>query len=137
MKIAFHQYKIPKMVEVFVRCGKHEKYRKLGYFQPNDNSQSNYLHKEIKTVFFEFPCTFIRLVLHQNYKNELNLFDQVALSEIIFEGECLPSSALKHLETNNLLDDLETSEDEDESQPVSEIDKSVAFQEREKRSLSF
>lgn len=45
MKIVFHQYKIPKMIEVFIRSGKQEKYRKLGLIQPNDNSQSNYLQK--------------------------------------------------------------------------------------------
>ena len=45
MRIMFHQYKIPKFVEVFMKCSKHEKYRKLGMIQPNDNAQSNYLQK--------------------------------------------------------------------------------------------
>ena len=134
MKLTFHQYKIPKLIEVFTRCGKHEKYRKLGFIQPNDNTQSNFLQREIKTVFFEFPCTFVKLIIHQNYKNQLNLFDQVALAELAFEGSCLPASELKKFEVN-ILEDLDTSEDQDVT--ITETEKPSSVMEKEKKSQTF
>jgi hypothetical protein len=42
MHILFHQYKIPKLMEVFVKLGAHANYRKLGHVIPNDNSQSSF-----------------------------------------------------------------------------------------------
>jgi hypothetical protein len=115
MKIMFHQYKIPRLIEVFVKCCKHEKYKKLGFVQPSDNKQSNYIQKEIKTVLFEFPCTFVKLVFHPNYQNELNLFSQVALASLTFEGELCPSSELTNV-SGNILDSFETSSEEEEAE---------------------
>ena len=42
LHVLFHQYKIPKLIEVFVKLGSRENYRKLGYVIPNDNSQSSF-----------------------------------------------------------------------------------------------
>ena len=53
---------------------------------PSENSQSDYLHKEIKTIYFEFPCSFVKLILHQNFKNEMNLFDQVGICDVAVQG---------------------------------------------------
>lgn len=45
MHLLFHHYKIPKIVEVFVKLGSRNKYRKLGYVTPNDNTQSSFREK--------------------------------------------------------------------------------------------
>ena len=37
MTLLFHQYKIPQLVEVFVKLGSNEKYRKLGFITPSPN----------------------------------------------------------------------------------------------------
>jgi len=42
LHLLFHQYKIPKLIEVFVKLGARANYRKLGHVMPNDNSQSDY-----------------------------------------------------------------------------------------------
>jgi hypothetical protein len=42
MHLLFHQYKIPKLIEVYVKLGAAEKYRKIGYITPNDNLQSSF-----------------------------------------------------------------------------------------------
>jgi len=42
LHLLFHQYKIPKLIEVFVKLGATANYRKLGHVMPNDNSQSDY-----------------------------------------------------------------------------------------------
>ena len=43
--ILFHQYKIPKLIEVFVKLGSRADYRKLGHLIPTDNSQSSFEEK--------------------------------------------------------------------------------------------
>lgn len=105
LNILFHQYKIPRMVEVFVRLGGQEKYRKLGLVHPNDNSQSGYEEKEEKTLYFEFACTHIRFVLHENYKNERNVFNQVAIDDLIVFGEIMTSRELDGVNLEDSSDD--------------------------------
>ena len=64
LHMLFHQYKIPKLIEVFVKLGGRSHYRKLGHITPSDNSQSSFEEKEEKTLYFEFSCTHIRFVIH-------------------------------------------------------------------------
>ncbi len=40
-------------------------------------------------MHFEFSCTHIRLVIHENYKNDMNIFNQVAIEDLIVIGEIL------------------------------------------------
>ena len=40
-------------------------------------------------MYFEFSCTHIRFVIHENYKNSLNIFNQVAIEDMIVVGEVL------------------------------------------------
>ena len=76
-------------MEVFVKLGGRAHYRKLGHITPNDNSQSSFEEKEEKTLYFEFSCTHIRFVIHENYRNDMNIFSQVAIEDIIVVGEVL------------------------------------------------
>lgn len=81
--------------------------------------QSNFLEKEMKTMFFQYPCTFIKIILHKNYRNNRNLFDQVAIWDLKVQGECLPASELAGLDYD-FLEGLESDEEEEEkSQNVS------------------
>lgn len=43
----------------------------------------------------------------------MNLFDQIAICDIMVEGEILPTSEYKNLDIN-ILDSLDTSEDEEQ-----------------------
>jgi hypothetical protein len=77
------------LVDVFVKLGSRAKYRKLGFLTPNDNAQSSFEEREEKTLYFEFACTHVRLVLHENFKNDRNVFNQVALEDLTVFGELL------------------------------------------------
>lgn len=114
MHMLFHQYKIPQLVEVFVKLGSHEKYRKLGYVSPSSNSQSNFEEKEEKTLYFEFACTHLRLVLHQHHPNQRNLFGQVALDDLRVDGEVLTSSELMGVDLG------ESSSEDEENDPLTQ-----------------
>lgn len=92
-------------MEVFVKLGGNEKYRKLGLLYPNDNSQSSFEEKEEKTLYFEFACTHIRFVLYENHKNERNIFNQVALEDLIVFGEILTSREIDGVNLEDSSDD--------------------------------
>lgn len=96
------------MVEVFVKLGARGNYRKLGFVMPNDNAQSSFEEREEKTLYVEFACTHVRLVLHENYKNDRNVFNQVALEDLTVYGELLSH---KEMEGLDLTQD-DSSEDE-------------------------
>lgn len=42
LTLVFHQYKIPSHIELFIKAVRSEKWRKLGFVRPSDNSQSLY-----------------------------------------------------------------------------------------------
>jgi len=69
LTLVFHQYKIPSHIELFIKAVRSEKWRKLGFIRPSDNSQSGYEEKEQRTVFLEFPCSFLRLVMQRPHTN--------------------------------------------------------------------
>ena len=58
-------------------------------------------------MYFEFPCNHVKLVLYQNYKNQMNLFDQVAIDGIVCTGEVMNLSETKNLD----LQEVDTSDD--------------------------
>lgn len=108
LHLLFHNYKIPRLIEVFVKLGARAKYRKLGYVTPNDNVQSSFEEREEKALYFQFSCTHIRLFFHENYKNDRNVFNQVALDDLIVFGEILPYKEIEGID----LAEEESSEDE-------------------------
>ena len=67
----------------------------MGFVSPNDNSQSSFEEHEEKTLYFEFSCTHIRLVLHENHRNDMNIFNQVALNELTVQGEILSAQEVQ------------------------------------------
>jgi hypothetical protein len=110
--LVFHQYKIPSQIELFIKAVRNEKWRKLGFIRPSDNSQSGYEEKEQRTVFLEFPCSFVRLVMHQPYENDYNLFQQVALEKVQITGDILPPRALAQYNVEQLQSEEEESDEE-------------------------
>lgn len=84
---------------------------------PNDNSQSSFEEHEEKTLYFEFSCTHIRLVLHENHRNDMNIFNQVALNELTVQGEILSAQEVQGVD----LTEASSEEEEDEVSESLEI----------------
>ncbi len=59
-------------------------------------------------MHFEFSCTHIRLVIHENYKNDMNIFNQVAIEDLIVIGEILSHKQIGAID----LTEEDSSEDE-------------------------
>jgi hypothetical protein len=54
-------------------------WRRLGYLSLNCNERSKFQARELKSVYIDATGTFLRLMVHKCYINELNLFNQVLL----------------------------------------------------------
>ena len=46
LHVLLHQYKIPRLMEVFIKLGARSNYRRVGHVIPVDNTQSSFEEKE-------------------------------------------------------------------------------------------
>lgn len=65
------------------------KFRKIGYFFFGSNQANNYQQRELKTVYLDSKCAFVKIVLHKCHPNEPNMFNQVGLVAASVYGEPL------------------------------------------------
>nr|XP_045590600.1 centrosomal protein of 104 kDa-like [Procambarus clarkii] len=101
VQILAHQHLIPEKVELHigdVKEGKdatlfNAKFALLGYVALSDNQHSQFRARELKSVTVECTGTFLKLLLHKNHVNRINLYNQVGLVAINLLGN--------ELETNN------------------------------------
>lgn len=62
-------------------------FEKLGYIQFAENSQNNYSARELKTVHTNTDAQLIKFIVHNNYPNNYNLFNQVGIISLSFYNE--------------------------------------------------
>jgi len=65
-------------------------FEKLGYIRMDNNQKSNYKAREFRKIFVNSNCNSVKLVLHKNFVNKYNAFNQVGLMYLEFVGEALP-----------------------------------------------
>lgn len=53
------------------------RYKKLGYLSLDSNEKSSYQARELKSVYIDAPCLYLKLVLNKCHLNKYNLFNQV------------------------------------------------------------
>lgn len=88
-----HQSKISSRVDIFVYMPDSNtpfvntefKYRKLGYLSLDSNERTGFQSRELKSVYVEAPCLYMKLLFHKQHNNKYNMFNQVSC-----EGEGLP-----------------------------------------------
>ncbi len=56
----------------------------------DNNAKSNYKAREFRKIFVDNNCAIVKLVLHKNFVNKYNAFNQVGLMYLEFVGEALP-----------------------------------------------
>eukprot|EP00347_Sterkiella_histriomuscorum_P005376 403356849 len=101
-----HQYKISSRVELYyylppkslqgapsigqIKDGlSSDQYLRIGYFQYNDNSRSDYQAREMKTLHVDVLAQYLKIVLYQPFDNKLNLFQQVGIVSLQLIGDSL------------------------------------------------
>ena len=51
------------------------KYKKLGYLSLDSNERGGYQARELKSVYVDTPCLFMKFVFQKCYVNKFNLFN--------------------------------------------------------------
>ena len=118
VQILSHQSKIASKIEIFIGNGssyRSAEFKRLGYLSLDNNEKSQYQARELKTVYIDFTGSYIRLVIHRNYVNKLNLFNQVGIVAVNLIGTSssgprgargLDASGGPEMSSNNPLNDL-------------------------------
>lgn len=99
LNILINEKKIPSMIEFYYFYPQtsddyYTNYKKLlfdkvGYVRMDTNSRTNYKARELRKVFIDLPCLYIKLVIHKNYVNKFNIFNQVGIVGLEFFGLAL------------------------------------------------
>ncbi|KAJ3095250.1 hypothetical protein HDU97_007124 [Phlyctochytrium planicorne] len=67
----------PKMQLEDVELRNGEGKKKIDYVSLSDNSDSNYRARELKSIHIDAEGDYVKLLIHKNYINTLNLYNQV------------------------------------------------------------
>lgn len=89
VQLLSHQSKIASKVEIFIGQGssyRSAEFKRLGYLSLDSNEKSQYQARELKTVYIDYTGSYLRLVIHRNYVNKLNLFNQVGIVAVNLIG---------------------------------------------------
>ena len=54
-------------------------FTRVGHFSLDDNVKTNYKARELKTVYVECTCQYLKIVFSKNHPNNMNIFNQVGL----------------------------------------------------------
>ncbi|CAF0894566.1 unnamed protein product [Didymodactylos carnosus] len=63
------------------------KYSRLGYIELSSNERSNFKARELKSIHVDAEGLFLKLLIHKNYVNRLNLYNQVSIVAINLIGD--------------------------------------------------
>lgn len=96
VQLLSHQFLIASKIEFYIGdCGEHEfnyetaKYTRLGYVELSPNERTDFKARELKSVHVDAEGTFLKFVLHKNFVNRQNLYNQVGLIAINIIGDDL------------------------------------------------
>ena len=113
MNITLHEYKIPSKIDFYYyypnqKNKEEEKFDynnipfiKIGYIIPNTNEKLNFKLREFKKIKINQNALYIKLILHKNFINLENRYNQVSIISIKFFGYELENS--NPLEYKNLM----------------------------------
>ena len=98
LQLLSHQCKIASKVEIFAHYNPNSfdqggmglmnlHFRKLGYFLLSPNEQSGFQARELKTVYLNAPCQFLKVVFHHPHANSYNIFNQVGVIGLTLTGD--------------------------------------------------
>ncbi|XP_071840372.1 centrosomal protein of 104 kDa-like isoform X1 [Apostichopus japonicus] len=116
LQLLAHQFLIPTKIEVYLGSYPPEhvvslhgtRYKRLGYVTMSDNEKTSFKARELKSVHIDAVGQYLRLVLHKNYINKFNLYNQVGViainvlgDEVDDEGNVIPDD--KQQRVNELI----------------------------------
>lgn len=100
-----HQSKIATKLEIFVGKGETLNdctFKRLGYMSLDNNERSGHRARELKSVYVDAQCSFMKIRLHKCYINKFNLYNQVGLIAVNVLGEQSANGAFDTSSNNKL-----------------------------------
>ena len=100
-----HQSKIATKLEIFVGKGETLNdctFKRLGYMSLDNNERSGHRARELKSVYVDAQCSFMKIRLHKCYINKFNLYNQVGLIAVNVLGEQSANGAFDSSKSNKL-----------------------------------
>ena len=128
INILINESKIPKMIE-FINCipiNKKNKFiinnnknlkevssefllQNIGFIKLSSNVESNYKARELRKIYININTEYLKLKIHRNYLNNLNMFCQVGIVYLEFFGiENIKNEILKDHEKYKINDTIES-----------------------------
>eukprot|EP00946_MAST-07B_sp_MAST-7B-sp1_P002178 g2178.t1 len=92
LQLLSHQSKIATRIEIAIGVGdtyEETEFRRLGALSLDDNERSGYRARELKSVYLDATCRFLKLTLHKCYINKFNLYNQIGIVAINALGTSL------------------------------------------------
>lgn len=89
VQILCHESKIPTSIDIYTGIGisYHTcQFKKLGFIEFDANEATNYEARELQSVQLNEECQFVKFMIHQCYVNKYNLFNQVGIIAVNFNG---------------------------------------------------
>ena len=94
-QILSHQFKIATKLELFVgSCPDSEKpsyhkckFKRLGYLSLDSNERSSWQARELKSVQLDAYGRFVKILVHKNHMNKLNMYSQVGVIAVNVIGD--------------------------------------------------
>ena len=71
------------------------KFRKLGHVNLDQNDQTSWKARELKSVFVNISCCMVKLILHEPVPNKLNHGNQVGIVSVSMIGERAQDSPIR------------------------------------------
>jgi len=91
IQVLSHQHNIGSKIEFFIGESKEQSLRscsfsRLGYVQLAPNAEANYQARELKSVTLNKDGIFVKILVHRNHINKLNVYNQVGLVAVNILG---------------------------------------------------
>lgn len=104
-QILSHQFKIATKLELFIgstaegdKPSYHKsKFKRLGYLSLDSNERSSWQARELKSVQLDAYGRFVKILVHKNHMNKLNMYSQVGIIAVNVIGDAAPPSGASPL----------------------------------------
>jgi centrosomal protein CEP104 len=99
-----HQFKITTKIEILIfnPLINSSKFKKIGYLQLDSNEKSNFQARELKSVYIDYECQRMKIILHRCYTNVHNKFSQIGLIAVNILGEYNKNNDNENINETNL-----------------------------------
>ena len=114
LNILINESKIPKKIELIncIPVGRNNKilingdkdiklipsefmYENIGYINFSSNAENNYKLRELRKIYINVNCEYLKFKIHQNHNNDLNIFCQVGIVALNVCGQKLEKKQKK------------------------------------------